>query len=782
MKTRKEKFPYGIPGVNLTEIEREVPTTEPPAWPINDKLKIVGKSTKRIDAILKVTGDAKYTADIKLPGMLYGAILHAPVAKAKVISIDTSAAEKYPGVRGVYVLENVLGGAESRGGDNNKRFPEIKYAGQPIAGVAAENDQVAQKAVGLIKVNYETEPFVIDLDAARKPDAPLVFTGQVGQEETGGGGGAEAGLKLVGNVRGPSTESFYGGPKGNLEKGFSEADVIVEGTFRTQVQTHSALEPHGCVVDWKPDMMTIYASTQSTKSVRNEFATIFDMPESKVRVICQFMGGGFGAKYGAGNFGVIAGNLSKKTGRPVKTMMSRKGEHLCVGNRPNSYNEMRIGAKKDGTLTAIKQESYGTAGVGLGAGVGRIAQGLYPCPNFLSEQYDVFTNAGPGAAWRAPGNPQGAFALEQLIDELAEKLNMDPADYRDIIDKSEVRKQERKIAIEKFGWSNRKPKESSKESIKKGMGMAQATWPRLVDIDSTAEVRLHKDGTVEIRSGVQDIGTGTRTILAQVVAEELGLAPEYIGVHIGDTYFPDGPASGGSKVTSSITPAARNAAYKAKNELFRQVSTQMDVEPEDLELVDGMIRSKTDNSKKISFKDALSEMRTSQITVTASREDDYGGFQVGKSVAFSDLGSVQMAEVSVDTETGFVKVDRMVAVHSCGRPINPKQIQSQINGGVIHGIGYALYENRVMDTTTGHMTNPNMDQYKMPFSMEIPEIEVYNIEEYSARSSTDAYGIAEPANIATAATIANAVYNAIGVRMYELPITPDKILKALNKA
>ncbi len=781
MKTRKEKFPYGIPGVNLTEIEREVPVTEPPAWPINDKLKHVGKSTKRIDAILKVTGEAKYTADIKLPGMLYGAILYAPVPKAKIRSIDTSAAEKYPGVRGVHVLEHVLGGAESKDEDKNKSFPEIKYAGQPIAGVAAENDQVAQKAVGLIKVDYETEPFVIDLDAARKPDAPLVFTGSVGQEETGGGGGAAEGLKLVGNVRGPATESFYGGPKGNIEKGFSEADVIVEGTFRTQVQTHSALEPHGCVVDWKPDMMTIYASTQSTKSVRNEFATIFDMPESKVRVICKFMGGGFGAKYGAGNFGVIAGNLSKKTGRPVKTMMTRKGEHLCVGNRPNSYNEMRIGAKKDGTLTAIKQESYGTAGVGLGAGVGRIAQALYPCPNFLSEQYDVFTNAGPGAAWRAPGNPQGAFALEQLIDELAEKLNMDPAAYRDIIDKSEVRKQERKIAIEKFGWSNRKPKESSKESIKKGMGMAQATWPRLVDIDSTAEVRLHKDGTVEIRSGVQDIGTGTRTILAQVVAEELGLEPEDIGVHIGDTYFPDGPASGGSKVTSSITPAARNAAYKAKNELFRQVGMQMEIEPEDLELVDGIIRSKTDTSKKISFKDALSEIRTSQITVTASREDDYGGFQVGKSVAFSDLGSVQMAEVSVDTETGFVKVDRIVAVHSCGRPINPKQIQSQINGGVIHGIGYALYENRVMDNTTGHMTNPNMDQYKMPFSMEIPEIEVYNIEEYSARSSTDAYGIAEPANIATAATIANAVYNAIGVRIYELPITPDKILKALNK-
>ena len=782
MKTRKETFPFGIPDVDLKTVERDIPISEPPAWPINDELKYVGKSVKRIDAILKVTGEAKFASDVSLPGLLQASILHSPLPAATIKSVDTRNAEKYPGVHAVYVLQDLHGGSASGSDEETTSYPEIKYAGQPIAAVAAVDKQTADKAITLIRIEYEEKPFVVDLQQAMKPDAPTVFDAPVDQEGTAASEGPAKGLKLVGNVRGPSTESFLGGPTGDIEKGLAAADLVVEGKFKTQVQTHSTLETHGCVVDWKPDLLTIYASTQSTKSVRKEFATIFDLPESKVRVICKFMGGGFGAKYGAGNFGAMAAHLSKKSGRPVKLFLDRKAEHLCVGNRPNSSQTMKIGVKNDGTLTALKQESYGTAGVGLGAGVGRIAKALYPCDNFLSEQYDVFTNAGPGAAWRAPGNVQGAFALEQLIDEIAEKLKMDPLAYREIIDPSKVRKAERELAADKFDWSRRKPKNSSSGRIKKGMGIAQSTWPRLIDIDSTAEVRLLKDGTVEIRSGVQDIGTGTRTLLAQVVAEEIGISPEKIGVHIGDTLFPNGPASGGSKVTGSITPAARNAAFKAKNELLQQMADAWKVDVNTLELKDGVIRSKTDLDKTIKFEKALKKMRTAQISVTANRSDDYGGFKVGNSVAHSDLGSVQMAEVTVDTETGFIKVDKIVAVHSCGRPINPLQIQSQVNGGVIQGVSYALYENRKMDTSTGRMMNPNLDQYKIAYAMEIPEIEVYNIEEYSGRSSTDAYGIAEPANIATAAAVANAVYNATGVRMYELPMTPDTVLNALNNA
>jgi xanthine dehydrogenase YagR molybdenum-binding subunit len=334
---------------------------------------------------------------------------------------------------------------------------------------------------------------------------------------------------------------------------------------------------------------------------------------------------------------------------------------------------------------------------------------------------------------------------------------------------------------ELFNWSRRKPAGSSIGTIKKGLGMAQSCWPRFVTLNSSIEVRIINDGSVEVRGSVQDIGTGTKTILAQVVAEELGLEPMDVTVRIGDTLFPDGPGSGGSVVTGSITPPARNAAFEVKQKLFKQVASKWETEAEMLVAKDGMIIHKEDTEKKMPFRDALKGMRTGQITATASRSDDYGGFQQPWGLAYGDLGSVQFAEVSVNTETGFVKVDRVVAAHSCGRPLNMLQLESQVNGGVIQGVSYALFENRVMDKSTGHFLNANVDQYKVPFAMEIPEIDVIIVEEYNAASSTDAYGIAEPANIATAAAIANAVYNAIGVRIYELPITPAKILKALNQ-
>jgi len=771
METKKIKMPFGVPGTNLTEVEREVPVTEPSAWPVNEKLKHVGKPVKRYDALAKVTGKAKFTADIQLPGMLYAKFLRSNTPSAIIKSIDIDAAMKIDGVYAIHILK-----------DDKGNFPEVKYAGQPLAGIAALSLAIAEDAIRLISVDYDYQKFVVDVEEAQKPEAPIVHKGSIEAKADGGDVGVSHDTtKANGNIVGPSTGSFYGGPRGSLETGFKEADVILEKVYRTQVQTHVPLETHGVVVDWKPGNMTVYASTQSTVGVRDEMAEYFGLPKSEVRVISEFTGGGFGAKHSAGVFGPMAATLSKKTGKPVWLMLDRKEEHIAEGNRPNSIHYLKIGAKKDGKLTAIQQRSHGTAGVALGAGVGRIAQVMYECPNFATEQYDVYTNGGPGAAWRAPGNAQGAFGVEQAIDELAEKLGMDPLAYRDIIDKSEIRKIERKRGAEKFGWSRRKSAGSGTGAVKKGLGVAQSTWPRFVTLDSTAEVRLMNDGAVEIRSSVQDIGTGTKTILAQVVAEELGIPYEFVTVLIGDTYFPNGPASGGSVVTGSITPPARNAAYKAKLELFEQVAIKLKTNAANLDIKDGIIFDKQDSSKSIVFKEALKEMRTGQIIAVASRSDDYGGFEQPWGLAYGHLGSVQFAEVSVDTETGFVKVDKIVAAHSCGRPINTAQVQSQINGGIIQGISYALYEYRVMDKPTGMMMNANVDQYKMAYSMEIPEIEGIIVEDYGGRSSTDAYGIGEPSNIATAVAVANAVYNAIGVRIYELPITPDKILKALNK-
>lgn len=771
MDTKKIKLPFGIPGHNLGEVEREVPISEPAAWPINKDLKTVGKSVKRYDALAKVTGKAKYTADIQLPGMLYAKFFRSNTPNAKIRSMDTSKAENYPGVYGIHVLKN-----------DKDEFPEVKFAGQPLAGIAAASLAIAEEAVKLIEVDYEHFDFVIDVEDAQKPESPIVHKSAVAAKADGGDVGVtHDGSKANGNVVGPSTGSFFGGPRGDLAEGFKDADIILEKVYRTQVHTHVPLETHGVVVDWKPGKMTVYASTQSVAGMRDEFAEYFDIPQSEVRVVSEFTGGGFGAKHSAGIYGPMAATLSKKTGRPVWLMLDRKEEHVSEGNRPNSIQYLKIGVKKDGKLTAIQQKSHGTAGIALGAGVGRIAQVLYDCPNFSTEQYDVYTNGGPGAAWRAPGNVQGAFGVEQAIDELAEKLGMDPLAYRDIIDKSDIRKVERLKGAEKFDWSRRKKAGSDSGPIKKGVGMAQSTWPRFVTLDSTAEVRIMRGGAVEIRSSVQDIGTGTKTILGQVVAEELGIPVEDVTVLIGDSYFPNGPASGGSVATGSITPPARNAAYKAKNELLEQVAKKLEVDASNLVIEDGNIFDTTDKSKTISFKEALKGMRTGQIIANASRSDDYGGFQQSWGLAYGDLGSVQFAEVTVDTETGFVKVDKVVAAHSCGRPLNPAQVESQINGGVIQGLAYALYEYRVMDKETGFMMNANVDQYKLPYSMEIPEIESLIIEDYAGASSTDAYGIGEPANIATAVAIANAVYNAIGVRIYEIPMTPDKILKALKK-
>ena len=514
--TRTDNFLFGIPQLGVTQVAREVPLTEPPPMPANADLKYVGKPTPRYDGAAKVTGAGKYTADIHLPGMLYACMVGASVPHGKVLSIDTSAAEKSPGVKAVHVIQHVLGNAELR--DPSKEIPSnypiVRYMGQPVAAVAATSQAAANDAAKLVKVTYDPMAFVVERHAARSADAPLVYPGPADEAGTAGGGGGPAGVPQVGNVHGPERKNI-----GDVAKGFAEADVVVESEYFTQIQTHSALETHGVVADWKPDELTVYASTQGTASVREELAAFFKLPQAKVRVITEYMGGGFGAKFGAGNEGVVAATLSRKAGAPVRLMLDRQQEHI-VSNRPDSHQTLKIGAKRDGTLTAIQLTSYGTAGVGTGAGTAGPATNMYKCPNLLTEEYDVFINAGPGAAMRAPGHPQGCFALEQSIDEVAEKINMDPLAFREKIDESPARKVERQIILERTNWKNRHPAGSDAGPIKRGIGVSQSVWYRFININSSCEVRFSKDGSVEIMSAVQDIGGGTKTALAQVVAEE----------------------------------------------------------------------------------------------------------------------------------------------------------------------------------------------------------------------------------------------------------------------
>ena len=784
---RREKFPVGIAGVAIGEIEREVPVGEAPPLPVNERLAVIGRSGPRINARAKVTGAARFTVDLKLPGMLHGRLLRSPHPHARIVSIDLSAAERHPDARAVHLVTDVVGRAVERDPETGatqpgggRTLPRALYVGAPIAAVAATTPAAAEAALALIKVEYEVLPFVVDMEDARKPDAPAVFRMPVTGEGFAGGVPAPAEAPHRGNVRGPSTM----GSRGDAASGLTEADVVVEGEFRTQVQTHCCLEPHAAIADWRADGLTVYASTQFTSGVRNELAEAFGLPRSRVRVVVDAMGGGFGSKSGAGLYMRAAVALSRSAGAPVRVALERHEEQLDSGNRPGTFQHLKIGARRDGTLSAISLITYGTAGTAVGAGVGNIAQAMYVCPNFAIEQSDVFINAGPGCAMRAPGNTPGAFALEQVVDDLAEKLGLDPLALRDRIDASPVRREERRIGAARIGWSRRHAPGADAGPVKRGIGVAQSLWGANVQTNASCEVRLLRDGSVEVLSSVQDIGTGTATVLAQVVAEELGLAAEDVTVRIGDTDFPTGGPSYGSRATASVTPPARNAAYAVKRKLFETVALQLNAAPSDLVAHGGRIATLTDPARGMSLREAAATMRNDQISAVASRSDDYGGFRRAMgdaALAQNDLGGVQFAAVAVDTETGIVRVERFVAVQDCGRPINPAQIESQVHGGVLMGISYALFEDRIFDRNTGHMLNADLEHYKIVGPRETPEIDVVLLQNYQGRSATDAYGIAEPANIATAPAIANAVYNAIGVRLRQLPMTPAAVLAALGR-
>jgi xanthine dehydrogenase YagR molybdenum-binding subunit len=789
--TRNEELIYGIVGDSTEKVVKHLPLDEPPPLAENRTLSSVGKSIPRLDAVQKVTGRARYTFDVKLAGMLHAELVVSTLPHARIKAIDTAAAERYPGVRAVHVLGRLLGGAALRDpkAEGEARYPTVRYAGQPLAAVAAETPRAAAAAVRLVRIEYEALPHVTGLEAAMQEGSPLVYPGPTEQAATAGGGGATPGLPQKGNVRGPDSGQRGGSPPGDVEQGLAEADVVVEGEYRTQVQTHVPLETHGVVADWSEEGLTLYASTQWTASVRDEAAELFELPKANVRVVSEFVGGGFGAKYGLGNHGVLAVELSRKARAPVKLMLDRREEHVSAGNRPSSLQRLKIGAKSDGTLTAIKLEAYGSGGIAAGAGVGFAHSTLYPCPNVLTEQYDVFTNTGPSAAFRAPGQVQGIFALEQAIDELAERLGLDPLVLRDKIDTRDAddaraRAVERRIGRERSRWSERRPNRSDPGPILRGLGMAQSHWLYLVHNATACEVRINSDGSVEAFSATQDIGTGTRTVLAQVVAEELGIQPEEVLVRIGDTRFPGGPPSGGSRVTSSLTPAARNAAYRVARELAARVAPVLATPAENVVFRNGRVFVRgTPPEGGIVFKEAVRRAEVSEISRRAERTPDYDGYasQVGPlGISRHGIGGVQFAEVAVDTETGVVKVERIVAVHDCGRPINPRLVESQIYGGVIQGVSYALYEERHIDAKTGQQLNANVDQYKIVLSREVPEIEVHVLEQLGAQSSTDARGGAEPANIATAAAIANAFYNATGKRIRSLPLSPPNVIAALR--
>jgi len=761
-ETRVQLYPAGLVPGTLSQIERRVPADEPPPLPANAELAWIGKPVARYEGRAKVTGATRFTVDIHLPGMLHGRLLRSPHAHARLLSLDVLPAAALPQVRAALAVNEAAGRPVEAPPPPDAgplaRARRVLYAGDIVAAVAADTPAAAGRALAAIRAEYQPLPFVVDLERASASDAPLVYERPVrGENYAGAIPGGEA-PPQNGNVRGPSTA----GSRGDARAGLAQADLVIDGEYRTQVQTHCCLETHAVIADWRDDGLTVYLSTQYTAGVRAELARAYELPLQRVRVVVEATGGGFGSKSSAGPYVRAAVALSRAARAPVRVVLDRHEEQVDSGNRPATLQRLRIGAKRDGSLTAIDLEAWGTAGVALGAGVGFIAQSLYRCDNFAIAQSDVFINAGPGCAMRAPGNVPGAFALEQAVDELAGRLGLDPLELRDRIDPSPVRRAERRLGAERFGWRPRAPGADA-SPVKRGVGMAQSLWAAGVQTNASCEVRIHRDGSVEVLSGVQDIGTGIRTVLAQVVGETLGLRPADIDVRIGDTDFPAGPPSYGSMTTASLSPAARNAAHRALLELRRLTAGQ---------------------TGRLSFRESCARLPVDRVSAVASRSEDYGGFarrSGDMAQAQTTLGGVQFAQVAVDTETGAVRVERVVAAQDCGRPINPRQVESQVHGGILMGLSYALYEERVIDRHTGHVLNADLEHYKIARAGEIPSIDVVLLEHYRGTSSTDAYGIAEPSNIATTPAIANAIYNAIGVRLRHLPMTPAAVLAALGR-
>jgi xanthine dehydrogenase YagR molybdenum-binding subunit len=765
--TREEIFPVGIASVGIHEEPRRISVHEPPPLPVNAELAEIGKPLPRWNGRAKATGAIRYTVDVAAKGMLFGRILRSPLPHARVRSIDASAAKRLESVKAIVSAVSL----------DDRARAVVRYVGQPVLAVAATSMAEAEEALKLIRIDYQPLPFVVDMDDALKAGAPKVYDAEAAPQ--GGGFASTAALPLDGNARGPALAS-----RGDVEKGFATAEIALEGVYSSQVQTHCCLEPHGLVADWRDDGVTVYISTQFTAGVRRELAQAFDLPIDKVRVVVDGMGGGFGSKSTLGNYGRLAVALSRLAGAPVRLTLTRPEEQVDSGNRPSVRQRIRLGASRDGALTAMTIESHGTAGVGLGAGIGNFAQAIYDCPNFSSAQYDVFINAGPGSAMRAPGNTPGAWGLETAIDELAEKLGLDPLALRDRIDPSPVRREERRIGAERIGWSRRHAPGADPGPVKRGLGMAQSLWGANVQTAASIEVRLRRDGVVEAFSSVQDIGSGIGTVIQQTIAEMLGLYPSQIAVHIGDTNFPAGPPSYGSRTTASITPPARVAAWKILQALFAKAAPALNANPDDLVARGGDIETRSEPKRSMGFAEAAALIDGDMLSVTETRSEDYVGFKrtMGEAaLAQQDLGGVQFAEVAVDVETGIIRVERVVAAQDCGRPLNPMLLESQIHGGVLMGVSYALYEERILDRATGRMVNANLEQYKVAGPREVPQIDVTVIENYQGRSATDAYGIAEPANIATAPAIGNAVYNAIGVRLRALPMTPAAVLATLGR-
>lgn len=713
------------------------PTTQPVsaeaaktyAWPSSPTL--IGTSIMRVDGPDKVTGRAKYTFDITRPGMIYGKLIRSPHAHARIVSVNLAPARQAPGVKAAFEWKSA--------------GSEVMYQGDVVAAIAAETESQVNDAARLVRVEYESLPHLINETQGLEPANPLVFQN--------------------GNTSSSSLQET-----GDLDTGFKAAAHIVEAEYSTHVITHVCLESHGAVCEWDGDNLTAWVSTQGVHATRQQIARNLKIPETNVRVICDHMGGGFGSKVAADPPVIAAARLAKDAGRPVKLMLDRKEEHLDTGNRPSAFAHVRAGVSVDGMLTAFKATTWGTGGAGQAANFP--LPYIYQFPNRRREHTNVYINAGLQRPMRAPGHPQGCFITELLMDELADQIQMDPVEFRlknlppkapnamwaDYFPK----------AAQRFGWSKRHPTgDSTPGPIKTGFGCAANRWGG-GGRGSQARCEIHPDGGVVMRCGTQDIGTGIRTIVQMITAETLGIPFEAVIPEIGDSVYPFSGGSGGSTTSPSVSPAIRITAEKARAEFADRLASALGVDATNVVVRDGRVLIGEDTSKTMSWKEACRRLGTELVSVDGKWE---------RGLSSSGSSGVQLAEVEVDIETGVTKVKRITIVQDCGLVLDPLTAESQVYGGVIMGVGFALYENRIMDRNTGQMVNPNMEWYLLPGMSDVPEIDITVV----SQPERGVIGLGEPPTIATAAAIGNAVANATGVRVRSLPITPDKVLESLDQ-
>jgi CO/xanthine dehydrogenase Mo-binding subunit len=705
---------------------------------------VVGRPATRADGLARARGEATYTADIRLAGMLHAAVLRSPHARARVRSIDLAPALALPGVH-----------AAIGPGDIPQLGDDCGYQGAAVAAVGADTLRQARDAVRAIQVEWNVEPPLLDPDEAVARGS-LISPPRINE-------------------------------RGDFDRGLAEADVVVEGEYRTSVVLHNSLETHQAVAQWVGERLEVYISTQAVWGVREEVADALGLPRDQVRVICRYMGGGFGSKNGADDYTFVAAELARRTGRPVKCALTRREEHLAAGNRNATIQRLTIGAKADGTLTALGGEYVNANGWG-----GWIAptdgplNSLYACPNVRSTLYGAKVNLPPMKAFRAPGFVEGTFGLESLLDELATKLGMDPLELRRKNhaddDPADGRPFSGKNLLECYRraqphWERRLDvRARSTDTVKRGVGMASQIWYGGGGPPSYAWIRVGADGRATVVTAMQDIGTGTGTAMQMIAAEELGVPLDHVTVTLGDTdHGPYATFSAGSSTTPSVGPAVRAAAADAKRQILDIAAQRHDLDAGALDIRGGNVVS-GDGAFSAPLEDVVGLLGDAQILGDGARGPNPTGMQV---LTFG----VQVAEVAVDVETGEVWVERVAAVHDVGRVINPLGAASQIEGGIIQGIGHTLSEQRLHDPHTGVILTTTLDAYKLPTIADVPEIVSELIDAPDEHlSNLGAKGIGEPPIVPTAAAIANAIRDATGADVRQLPISREEMLRALREA